>query len=216
MTEHSLQHIEFPFTGRFATIGKSGAHVRELIYVLHGHGQQAQFFVQKFNGIASDQRLIVAPEGLSRYYLEGFTGRVGATWMTKEDRETDIANYISFLNTLHHQIKDLNPGIESITVVGFSQGAATATRWVNHSTMVVKRFILWAGILPYDMNISKAKDRLESAEKIYVYGNEDPFVNESKKEEMHHLIEKSGLSFEERKFPGKHDIHRPTLAELFS
>ena len=36
----------------------------------------------------------MAPEGLSRFYLEGFSGKVGATWMTREDRLNDIDNYL--------------------------------------------------------------------------------------------------------------------------
>lgn len=216
MAEQHLKHIDFTFSGRYATLGSPGLQVKELIYVFHGHGQQAQYFIRKFRSIASDNRLIVAPEGLSKYYLEGFTGRVGATWMTKEDRETDIQNYVSFLNTLHAHICAGLPSLQKITVIGFSQGAATATRWVNQSTFTVNRFILWAGILPYDMNIQKAHNRLESAEKIYVYGSKDPFVNEVKKDEMKHLAEKSALEFKEQVFEGVHDIDDPTLIQLFS
>ena len=216
MAEQNLHHIDFTFSGRYATLGASGDLVNELIYVFHGHGQQAQYFIRKFRSIATDNRLIVAPEGLSRYYLEGFTGRVGATWMTKEDRETDIQNYITFLNTLHAELIPRLANLQKITVIGFSQGAATATRWVNHSEYQLDRFILWAGILPYDMNIQKAHTRLESAEKIYVYGTRDPFVNQEKKDEMKHLAEKSDLKFKEHLFEGVHDIDETTLLQLFT
>ena len=40
---------------------------------------------------------IIAPQGLHKFYLEGTSGRVGASWMTKENREDDIKNYLVYL-----------------------------------------------------------------------------------------------------------------------
>ncbi len=208
-------YIDFPFRGRYAMLGRPSEKIRELVYVLHGHGQQAQYFIRKFSTLSSESRLIVAPEGLSRYYLEGFTGRVGATWMTREDREVDILNYITYLNTLHANLLSQIPGDIRITVIGFSQGAATATRWLMNGKVHALRFILWAGILPYDMDIAYAEERLGKMEKIYVYGLKDPFVTDEKINEMSKLVRDSHLSFREITFDGAHDIHTDTLHRLF-
>jgi hypothetical protein len=67
-------------------------------------------FIQKFKELASENTLIVAPEALSRFYLNGFSGRVGATWMTKEARDTEILDYLNYLNKLLDTLlMDLNP-----------------------------------------------------------------------------------------------------------
>ena len=208
-------YIDFPFRGRYAMLGSPSEEISELVYVLHGHGQQAQYFIRKFSSLASDRRLIVAPEGLSRYYLEGFTGRVGATWMTKEDREVDIFNYINYLNSLHTFLKPKLSEEITITVLGFSQGAATATRWLMNGKVDAQRFILWAGILPFDMDIVHAGERLGNLEKTYVYGLQDPFVTDDKVNEMSGLVRKSNLNFREITFDGNHDIHTETLNRLF-
>jgi hypothetical protein len=46
-------------------------------------------------------RIIIAPEGLSRFYRKGFSGDVVASWMTKDDRLDDMEDYVRYLNDLH-------------------------------------------------------------------------------------------------------------------
>lgn len=73
----------------------------------------------------------MAPEALNRFYLEGFAGRVGATWMTKEERLQEIDDYVNYLNQLYKTIL-ANTDTSEITVniLGFSQGVATVCRWI--------------------------------------------------------------------------------------
>ena len=57
-------------------------------FVLHGYGMLAEYFIKKFDSIVNNDNCVIAPEGLSKFYTKGFYGRVGASWMTKENRET--------------------------------------------------------------------------------------------------------------------------------
>ena len=75
----------------------------QIVYVLHGYGQLAEFFIRKFQHL-SDDYFIVAPEGMHRFYLSGSSGRVGASWMTKEERETDIQDNLNWLNALDTEL----------------------------------------------------------------------------------------------------------------
>ncbi len=52
-------------------------------------------------------------------------------------------------------------------------------------------------------------------EKYYVYGLQDPFVNDEKKDEMEKLMKGGNLRFEEITFQGAHDIEQETLENLF-
>jgi predicted esterase len=178
----------------------------ELLYVLHGYGQLSQYFIRKFRQLHTESRIVIAPEGLSRFYLSGFDGRIGATWMTREDRENDILNYTTYLNSIHDSIKDMFYEKPKITVLGFSQGAATATRWLMDHHVQAERLLLWAGILPYDLNLEEAGERLGGLEKICVYGTEDPYLTDDKMKEMTDLSARTGLSFTYHSFRGGHDI----------
>ena len=72
--------------------------------VLHGYGMLAEFFIKKFNPILNTETCVIAPEGLSKFYSKGFYGRVGATWMTKQNREDEIEDYINYLDQLYEVI----------------------------------------------------------------------------------------------------------------
>jgi dienelactone hydrolase len=82
---------------------------------------------------------VVAPEALSRFYVDrgepaaGTPARVGATWMTREDREAEIADYVRYLDrALDAAAGRPGAAAPALGVLGFSQGAATACRWAAH------------------------------------------------------------------------------------
>jgi len=207
--------ISFPYSARYQQLGQISGQIKELVYVIHGYGQLSQFFIKKFSGIAEENRCIIAPEGLSRFYLAGFDGRVGATWMTREDRLTDIKNYLTYLNAIHESVASRLPHEVKITAIGFSQGAATVTRWLMDGFIHAERLILWAGILPHDLDLANASDRLGEMEKICVYGKNDPYLNDKKMNEMTDLTSRTGLNFTYHTFDGAHDIDADLLKDLF-
>ena len=142
-------------TARYYCIGPTDdAAIREVWFILHGFGQLAATFATYFGDLDDGTRLIVAPEALNRYYLVPANGvpaaerPVGATWMTREDRDHEIADYVNYLDTLHAEIARRVPSPDRIVVVGFSQGAATAARWAARGTARLDRLVLWGGMLP--------------------------------------------------------------------
>jgi dienelactone hydrolase len=91
-------------TARYYTLG-SGP-VQEVWVVCHGYGQLARYFLRHFEAVAAPGRLIVAPEALSRFYMDDADGggtyrRVGASWMTRDAREDEIADYTRWLDTAY-------------------------------------------------------------------------------------------------------------------
>lgn len=207
-------NLKFGFEARYYQEGSLNAETENLIFVLHGHGQQAKYFIRKFSPWFNKKNCVVAPEGLSRYYLEGFSGRVGATWMTKEDRLTDIKNYLSYLNSIFNSLSTLMDKTTKIHLLGFSQGAATVSRWAANEDMYFDQLILWAGIFPPDMDFKFASSKFKNKKISYVYGSEDPFLNEDRIDEMRSLSDKLKIRPEVFKFRGAHDIDPPTLGRL--
>jgi predicted esterase len=212
MQEH---HIPFEFQGRFWTKGGTVANKgpEEVWFVLHGQGQLAKYFLAKFSAIANEQRRIISPEGMSRYYLDGFNGRVGATWMTKEDRLTDISNYIQFLTTIYKS-EIPNPENCKITLLGFSQGAATASRWAVSDDVRFDRLILWAGLFPPDLDFEKGYDKLKGLEILNIYGTQDEYLNDERIAEQFKLANRLGVSLSTQTFQGGHEINENILQDL--
>ncbi|MBC7923946.1 MAG: phospholipase, partial [Ferruginibacter sp.] len=115
-------------TARYATLGQLNADTRQVWFVLHGYGQLAEYFIRRFDVLDDGHTYVVAPEALSRFYLQGMgegSGRVGATWMTREDRLNEIDDYLHYLRTLHQTLVG-EGGRWRTGLLGFSQGTATA------------------------------------------------------------------------------------------
>lgn len=178
MTEH---HLIVQRTARYYTIGELTDQTTHLWFCLHGFGQLASYFSQKFTGLDDGKTLIVVPEGLSRLYLNGEYKRVGASWMTREDKQHEIDDFMAYLNTLYDTVLNGRRAADiHITLLGFSQGAATACRWLNGGTagpahIRADRLILWAGFFSNGIGDVIAPAALATVETYYVYGRQDEY-----------------------------------------
>lgn len=210
------KRISFEFNARYEVLGTISQEVEEIWLVCHGHGQLAKYFIKKFESIADSKRLIIAPEGLFRYYLQGFTGRVGATWMTKEDRVSDINNYIHYLSAVYNEVRSQLKDDVKITFLGFSQGAATISRFATMTELEFDRLVLWAGIFPPDLPPLKSTDRLSDKQCFLVYGLEDEFLTEARIKEQESIANQIKITPESITFEGQHELSDTTLLEIAS
>ena len=208
MTEHKLS---VPRTARYYTLGTPSEAVQGLWIVCHGYGQLGRYFLRHFSSLDDGKTLVVAPEALSRFYLDGFSGRVGATWMTKEDRLSEIGDQAAYLNLLlQEQLRQL-PQHVKVTVLGFSQGGATVCRWLATLQVPVHRLILWAASFPEDIDFASGKVAFEGLPVAVVYGTQDEFVTPEKLEQKEQLMAQLGIKPQIYTFEGGHTIHAETL-----
>lgn len=210
-------HIPVSRTARYYTLGDPASGARELWYVLHGYAQLGARFLRRFSTLDDGSRLIVAPEALSRFYVER-TGRshaqapIGASWMTREDRLSEIDDYIRYLDALHAQIiQPLAGSHPRMTVLGFSQGAATAARWIERGSARADRLILWGGLLPPDLDLDTRGDGFRSLELIVAAGDSDAHLPPSALAEQRERLAKHGLEAREVLYPGGHEISAGAL-----
>jgi predicted esterase len=208
------QELQFDFKARYYRLGKLDTTTRQLWFVLHGYGQLAQFFIQKFKVLEEAGICIVAPEGLSRFYLDGNGGRVGATWMTKENRLMEIENYINYLNEVYKKETARTSPLLSVTLFGFSQGAATVTRWLMDEKIKANRLILWAGLFPPDIDFENGSKILETMEVVEVYGKKDQFLTEESVQQMKELNKKLNVQPTIIEFEGTHELNTDVLLKL--
>ena len=177
-------------------------------FVLHGYGYSAKHFINKFEAILTNEIAIIAPEGLSKFYLNGVEGKVGASWMTKADRENEITDYVNYLNQLYGSIVRVNTNSAlKINVLGFSQGGATASRWLSNGKIECANFILWCSVFPNDMDF----ETISNIDTYFLYGNNDQYVTEERIIKQKELIDDSGLTIKTTVFEGKHEIQTKTL-----
>ena len=160
-----------------------------------------------------DKYYIVVPEGMHRFYLKGSSGRVGASWMTKEARELDIAENTSNLNNLDAHISRKYVFNKKV-IIGFSQGAATAARWHFNGKINANNLILWASVFPPDIEIDKFIQKQNIGANYFVLGNKDPYFNEIERNEI--IKEYKKNNFITIDYKGEHKIDKTELKKILN
>ncbi len=212
-----MQQHHFPTsrTARYFTLGKPGKHVRQVWFACHGYGALASEFLERFRPLDDGTRLIVAPEGLSRYYTDHAEQEVGASWMTREDRLAEITDYVSYLDGLYdHVCAELDRASVAVYVLGFSQGVHTAARWLTHGAVLPKRMILWGHVLPPDMDLEVAWGKLEDSRLTFVIGTRDRTIAPATVEAMEERLLEHGIPYETIHFNGGHRLDERVLKSL--
>lgn len=204
-------HLTVPRTARYHTLGDA-AKARAIWIVLHGYGQLARYFLRKFEGL-EDGLLIAAPEGLSRFYTDEAHSRVGATWMTREDRENEIHDQCTYLDALATELLRTSGDVH-LNVLGFSQGVATACRWAARGTTSLHGLVLWGGTLPTDLAPEALAQRLDSCRVQLVYGTRDSLVPPDAMAPGQASLCAAGVPFTAMEHPGGHELDRQLLDRL--
>ncbi len=200
-------NLEVVKTARYYTYGNENSDT--IWFLLHGYGMSAKSMLKMVCELNSENFLFIAPEGLSRFYRSGFSGPIVASWMTKEDRENEIKDYIHYLEKLN---ATLNPHNKSINVLGFSQGVATASRWIDQSDAAFNKVIFWAGEPAMDIDYRKCKTKLERMK--FVVGNDDPFLDHKQITLLKDFFAKTEIPIVFESFEGKHELNQELLFKL--
>lgn len=209
-----LEQHNFPVTktARYFTLGDYQAGKKEIIFALHGYGQLASYFLKNFEPVAKHERLIVAPEGHSRFYIDGVYGRVGASWMTKEDRLSEIDDQLYYLEGLARQIK--TDQFESKSILGFSQGVATAWRWIRNGEVNPDHFVMWCGSIPQEFS-DELLEKLARMKLTAVIAEKDEFIPVEKAMQEYNALKEKLPNLEIITFDGRHTIDQQTLKAVF-
>lgn len=190
------------------------AEVHRVWLLLHGYGQLARYFMRHFEPFFSDGQLFVAPEGLSHFYTEGTSGRVGASWMTKHEREREIGDIAGWLNLLQQNVASaIHPQAEW-NVLAFSQGCAVALRWLYTSQLKPAKVVLWGGTLPHDIALPQQQAWLNATELHLVNGTEDPYLKNVDLTDVRRVFDARHIRYHWHTFAGGHQLNRDVLQTI--
>jgi predicted esterase len=207
-------HITVPRSARYLTLGEVES-AAEVWFVLHGYSMLAASFLRWFEPVARPGRLLVAPEALSRaYFEEKGTRRVGASWMTKEDREAEIEDYVRYLDLLADRILAGVPGSPRVEIHGFSQGTATACRWVALGRRAASRLLLWGGTVPPDLPLDRYGPLLAKAGLELAIGTRDRHLSAADVDREQARLAAARLTPQVHRFEGGHRVDAATLEAL--
>lgn len=200
-------------TGHYFTHGLWSGDTKYIWICLHGYGQLAKYFIQRFEFLDPAKHYVIAPEGLNRFYFEGLNDRPVAGWMTREDRLDEIADFVLFLNALREKIGWEKSAQAKIIYFGFSQGVATMMRWLSDSAPRVDYLLLWAGGLPDDILYAHRRDYFSQTSAHFFMGDEDPYIREQDIEEKKPLFFSTGMRLQLHSYAGGHKMDEEVLKQ---
>jgi len=209
-------HLTVERTARYFTIEPAEGATREVWFVLHGYAQLAERFLRPFEVLDDGTRFFVAPEALARFYVHAEpspagAGHVGASWMTREDRLSEIADNVAYLDALaRHVFRKVDRATVLLRVLGFSQGAFAAARWAAQGTTRVDQLILWGGSLPPELDVRGAPS-LGRLPVLIVWGEQDRYHDPAKVAHDERRLADAGIACRLLTFAGGHALNRELL-----
>ena len=209
--------IKIDRTVRYYTVGTASKNVKHLWICLHGYGQLGKYFIRSFSHLENENRLIVAPEAPNRFYLNGTGGRVGATWMTKDERLRDIDDYCTYLNKLCAEIKQELSEEVSVHIFGFSQGVATAYRWANNYVgHGLKSLTGWAGTFPPDIDYRLNKEKFNALNIKAYFASNDQYISHDNADDLMKQLADLEIDVTRIDFEGEHKLYAGPLMLAFN
>lgn len=210
------KEVHINYKASYTTEGELSEKTKHIWIVVHGYGQLSRFFVRRFIPLKDNQHYIIAPQGLSKFYLDKQYTKVGATWMTKEDRLADIENQIQYLNAvLNKELSSIELNNIKLHILGFSQGVATVCRWVTQSQVPFESLILWAGSIPPELETKDFSFIPKDKQVVIVQGDRDPLAEFLKFEEQVEKISEAWKKPIQVIFKGGHEVRPDVLSNIY-
>ena len=219
------RHITIERRVRYAVLEPRERPATEIWFALHGYNQLAHRFLRYFQPIHTGSRCIVAAEGLHRQYIDEKSRKVGASWMTSEDRLTDIEDYVRYLDRLHAHVvvqilsEDSGRGARGsepvrIVALGFSQGVHTLCRWLAFGRARIDRAVLWGATVPPDLDLAEHRVRLATTDLHLVVGARDEYYDRAAVAAHEARLRAAGIGFTSHTYAGGHRLDADVLRRL--
>jgi predicted esterase len=131
--------------------------------------------------------------------------------MTREDREHEIDDYIGYLDALYNAVTG-DVARRTIVALGFSQGAATVSRWAARGRAHLDHVILWGSGLAHELSPGPAL--LRGASLCIAIGDADEQVDERSLREVDRRLRAAGLDYRLHRYAGGHRVEPAALRHL--
>lgn len=209
-------HVAFSFSAPYFTLNELTSKTTDVWITCPGYGQLAKFFIRRFDVLDADKHFVVTLQGLSKFYLPD-RKQVGASWMTKEGRETDMLNQKAYFDAVIGEVfQDHKLENYRVHLLGFSQGVSMISRMAAYAEIQFETLILWAGGFPPELTSNQFDHLDEKAKLKVVLGTRDEYfaLDKNYQPEVARMEEIIGLKPEIISFDGTHEISRDVLREL--
>ena len=208
--------IPITIKATYETYGTLTDKTESIWIACHGYGQLAKYFIRRFDILDPEKCFVIAPQGLSKFYLAEFN-RVGASWLTRENREMELENQLDYVEAVFkYETQHIDISKVKINLLGFSQGTATAVRFGIYRKIPFDKLVLWAGTLPKELDNTHFASLKSTATPYLVIGKNDQFFQGDRIERVINHVTKTFKTPKVILFDGEHKVERAVLKQIIS
>lgn len=208
------KQVSYQTINTYDTLNTLTEKTKYVWFVCHGIGYLSRYFLKYFKELPPSENYIIAPQAPAKYYLNNEYRHIGASWLTKENTQTEISNVLSYLDEVY--IAEKLPEHTKLIVFGYSQGVSIAMRWVAQRKIVCDKFILHSGAIPNELTAEQFSFLDTTATEIlFIVGDKDEYITT---ERMTLETEKMETLFygkaKQLIFKGKHEVKKKIINSL--
>ena len=193
--------IETTTHGRYLISPAEGASPEAVIVGFHGYGENAETQMERLQSIPGCEHcLLISIQGLHRFY-RGSTNEVVASWITRQDRESTIADNISYVGKVIESALPERKVKPPLLLAGFSQGVSMAFRAAAASTVLPVAVVAVGGDIPPEIKPETLK-RLSGA--MLCRGMNDPYYGDEKFRDDEARLTAAGINLRVLRYGGAH------------
>ncbi len=213
MIENQVSYLH---TNTYCKLNTITEQTTNVWFALHGMGYLSKYFIKYFEHLDSKRNHIIIPQAPSKYYQDKKFKYVGASWLTKENRDSEIENVCNYLDQVwKKESTNWNHQKVRLILMGYSQGVSMVTRWMARRKISCHHLILHSGAIPEELS-KEDFDFLSPLVKVtYLYGSKDEYITDALKTKQELL---GSNLFDDRldikMFEGKHEVNTQFLKEI--
>lgn len=215
MTE---KNIPYTHTNSYSTLNNLSNKTKNVWVVFHGMGYLSRYFINYFKELPPDENYIIAPQAPSKYYQDKRFKYVGASWLTKENTETDKNNVFNYLDEVWiTELASIDKSAVKVILMGYSQGVSIVTRWIASRKINCDYLLIHSGAIPSELKPSDFEHLPTSTPVTYIYGDKDEYVTEARVTEQR--LNGSALfgnRLEVVIFSGVHEVHTAFFPKILT
>lgn len=203
--------VNYQTTNTYSTLHRLTAQTEYVWIACHGISYLSRYFIKYFNELDAEKNYIIAPQAPAKYYQTKAFRYVGASWLTKENKATEIENVLNYLDAVYEKE---NLAGKKIILLGYSQGVSMVMRWLQRRNLTCAHLILHSGSIPDEFTAEDFQEKIQTKVHL-VYGNSDEYIHSEKLDLQFRLAKKlfdGKLDIHE--FDGKHEVSREILQKI--
>ena len=207
------KQVSFQTVNSYSILNEFTPKTKNVWIVFHGIGYLSRYFLKHFKQLNPEENYFIAPQAPSKYYLNNEYRHIGASWLTKENTETEIVNLMNYLDEVYKAEK--LDKVPNLILLGYSQGVSVATRWMVRRKILPAQLIIHSGKIPLELKPEDFKF-MKGTSVTLLYGKDDPFLNEKTlKIEAENAKDLFGEQLKIIPFEGGHEIKPGLISKIF-